>query len=439
MRKVRIRKRSGSWRLIYVPNPEERRELRSFLTVLNEKARKIVGDCVHGFLPGRSAVTGALAHVGKEWTLKIDIKDFFDHVRPEQVQKWLTKEQLKKVFVDGAARAGLPTSPAVANMAASALDQAILRWLDKQGKDLMGQGPDVVYTRYADDLVFSYDNPAWTAHLREYIPRLLSKLGFKAHPGKTSLQWAGAGLRVIYGIGVGPTGIHPLRRVRRRLRAALHQKNVLESQGLQEWCKLRLPRKRSQEGETLRDWEWVRKHWRLPKIDWDKVPQRKVQWLDKDVLLTGDPIYILGCSTLTTGWKSCLCHPSGRYSQAVLSYLYWRGCRVAVWLSDRWAPLGATRRRLLRARAFVYELRNGKMVYGTVYPVGTPIAAELGKILEKQGILSIDGAKQQGLRGKIVGHFPFDVVRYGSPDLIWVKCRATKGPWKGKRVWIAKL
>jgi len=79
------------------------------------------------------------------------------------------------------------------------------------------------------------------------------------------------------------------------------------------------------------------------------------------------------------------------------------------------------------------------MVYGTVYPVGTPIAAELGKILEKQGILSIDGAKQQGLRGKIVGHFPFDVVRYGSPDLKWVKCRATKGPWKGKRVWIAKL
>jgi len=144
MHVVKIPKRDGRFRTIYVPDEEEKKMLRELLPDLNRRAEAAAGETVHGFIPGRSPVSNALRHVGKAYTVTIDLEDFFDTVTEQKLKGKLAGEVLLKVVVDGAARQGLPTSPAVANIAAADMDRAFLRWIEKSGKA-------IVYTRYADD------------------------------------------------------------------------------------------------------------------------------------------------------------------------------------------------------------------------------------------------------------------------------------------------
>lgn len=137
-------KRSGGFRTIYVPCPSRMADLRSLVPDLNAIQRSLCGPWVHGFFPGRSPVTNAKAHVGQAWTLTADLSDFFDSVQKHHLEHYLRPEVLDLVLVDGATRQGLPTSPPCANIAAIAMDAEITsRW------------PELVYTRYADDLTFS--------------------------------------------------------------------------------------------------------------------------------------------------------------------------------------------------------------------------------------------------------------------------------------------
>jgi hypothetical protein len=148
----------------------------------------------------------------------------------------LGNENLKKAcFPDGAARQGLPTSPALANIAARNLDNEILK-LRGSGRF----GKLFVYTRYADDLTFSFDNIYLAETLMKKVPQIVESQGFRINPTKTKLQWAGAGRRMITGVAVDKT-IHVPREIKRRIRAAKHQNNKKQINGLSEWAKLKLP------------------------------------------------------------------------------------------------------------------------------------------------------------------------------------------------------
>ncbi|MCL6557263.1 MAG: reverse transcriptase family protein [Firmicutes bacterium] len=415
MKIIEIRKGSKV-RTIYAPGTEEKAKYRAAVGVLNDKAMKVCDpDVVHGFMPGRSPVTNALRHVGYAYTVSFDLKDFFDTVTPDKVSRLLTKEQKELVFVDGAARQGLPTSPAVANLAASDMDAAILKWVKKSVKQ-------IVYTRYADDLSFSFNDPEIIGRLKSKIPEIVRRCGFKVNEAKTQVQAAVAGRRIICGVAVDGEGIHPTRSVKRRLRAALHQAGkgspeaAKSAKGLAEWCKLKLPQNPEEKRAKLDEQrkyaalDALRRLWKLRKIDLAGAVAEKVipeQDLGDNCYITNDPAYFMGMSTFTTGWTSCMKQNGGEYRKGVMAWLALPGTSVAVFLSSNTMTVHGVTRRKMRARCLVHKLEDGRMAYDKLYGNPEDRLVLAGK-LEAAEMIPVERIP----RGhKIVGHIPVNMSR----------------------------
>lgn len=405
MHTVTIPKKSGGTRTIYVPNRTEKAALRSIAGELTSKARRAdKAGVVHGFTPGRSPVTNAQAHVGHRYTVSFDLADFFESVTPERLVGKLSKAELDAVMVDGAARQGLPTSPAVANLAASDLDKAILKWIERAGKQ-------VVYTRYADDLTFSFDDPALISALRDTIPQIVRRCGFVVNHHKIRVQAAAAGRRIVCGVAVDDAGVHPTRTAKRRLRAAQHQGHVAQAAGLAEWCALRPPRDRSRiSAATLDEMEAVCRAWRLPIPAWYRKLELAPVIPDADLggncAITNDPITMLGMSTWTSGWRSCMAHPSGQYRRGVWVWAGLPGTAIAGKLSNHDMTVAGVTRPRMAARALVHQLRDGRKVFDRFYG-GSEAMADLERQLRAAGWVSIAEARRLGGKdGRVVGNVP---------------------------------
>jgi hypothetical protein len=231
------KRKPGEYRLIYAPTGNHRKALQRIAVRLALAGETMITDehPSHGFELGRSPVSNAMRHTDRQYTLCMDLVDFFDTVRPWMVPE-LGKCTVSLCFVDGAPRQGLPSSPAVANMAACRLDRLIQDWLRNAASG-------AVYTRYADDLAFSFDDVAIGGKLIEAIPVLATACGFKINTRKTRLQCAKAGVRIITGVAVCGE-LRPTRAAKRRLRAAVHRGRELSQHGLREWIRLVPPKLR---------------------------------------------------------------------------------------------------------------------------------------------------------------------------------------------------
>jgi hypothetical protein len=253
MRHFTIPKKNGRVRHIYAPDANEKADLRATLPVLNALSAAHCADCVHGFIRGRNAVTAAMPHIGYAFTLSVDLRDFFDNVSDlsqikadisaipnlRRLFPFLTFDIIEKYV----AKQGLPTSPAVANIAAVPLDDALLEYCRTDG---------IVYTRYADDLSFSHNDKDVLLRLRDQICYIAAQAGFEVNPNKTRLQWGGKDgtwTREIVGVGVNAVALVPLRKSRRKERATKHnldthpcKHNRRILRGIQEWNSLKQAR-----------------------------------------------------------------------------------------------------------------------------------------------------------------------------------------------------
>ena len=227
MRMISVSKGKGKWRIIYSPNAEERSTLAPHVDRLRILQEHLLDDCVHGFRVKRSPIKNALPHLNKDYTLSFDLANFFDsvnewHLRDTIPDFMRTELRLGGVLYMGAPRQGLPTSPFVANIAAVALDRDVRSSLS------LLTTTEVVYTRYADDLSFSWNGDR-SLHewLRKEVKRVVESHRFLLAKGKTHLQSAKAGRRVICGVAVDHE-LHARREARRRLRAATHRVHLIQ-------------------------------------------------------------------------------------------------------------------------------------------------------------------------------------------------------------------
>lgn len=111
---------------------------------------------VHGFVRGRSTLTGASMHVGSEVVLSVDLKNFFGQVSYSRVAAMLETRFDQEIrewvegccFVDDSLPLGLRTSPLLSNLAFDLTDYRIQKLAIDRG---------VNYSRWVDDLSFSGD------------------------------------------------------------------------------------------------------------------------------------------------------------------------------------------------------------------------------------------------------------------------------------------
>ena len=205
MRKVQIAKKSGGERTIYVQDPRSCGKFRAVAALLTTQCQQLApAGVVRGFMPGESPVTNAAAHASAKYVLNMDLADFFDHCDAAKIaaglipldvlhvpDAWLpvgkkasaikaADELAARAVYDGAARQGLSSSPAAANIAALPMDREILDMLP----------PGVTYTRYADDLTFSAPVADLLKIVRQQVPEIAKRQG---RAGSQSHQDADAG------------------------------------------------------------------------------------------------------------------------------------------------------------------------------------------------------------------------------------------------------
>ena len=388
MRIKYIKKRSGKIRTIYSVNEEESRKYRDLLSQIKLSEQML--PAAHGFMPKRSIVTNAKPHVNKKMTISMDLSDFFDSIRPHQVKNKIPEECLNQCFLDdqgnidtvnGAPRQGLPTSPAIANIAAESMDKAILKKL-KKTIDI----PGIVYTRYADDLSISLDSDSQehAQYIIAAVTDIIRRNGFKVNTAKTRIQRDKC-RREVCGIMVDNAGIHISRRQRRKLRAAQHNLEMANKNnkgdnfvkkleykyfGLTEFSKLKEPKtKQDIKIDTklqLNEARIIARRFRL------RAPKKvekfiKEQELDNAVKITNDPVMFYGMSAYTTGWTSCMNILKGSYAKGVAFWQRHPGVSLAYIDSGETMTIEGVKRPRMKARTLLYILENDDLVYDHIY------------------------------------------------------------------------
>lgn len=226
-----IPKAKGGTRRIAAPRGPLRRIQRK---ILDEILAKVPHhDAAHGFIAGRSTVTNAKPHVGAAVVIKTDLKDFFPTVNYRRVAglfrglgyddsvatllaavtTYRPKLADGRVLDPGVLPQGAPTSPALANLACRRLDARLAALATKYG---------AAYTRYADDLTFSFAQLPTVnmGRLFWWIDGICQQEGFTEHAKKRKVLRANTQQRIT-GIVVN-TDVHVPRRDRRAFRAVLH-------------------------------------------------------------------------------------------------------------------------------------------------------------------------------------------------------------------------
>jgi RNA-directed DNA polymerase len=233
-----VPKRSGGMRRLAAPHQSLAAAQRWILREILEKVR--FEEEAHGFVKGRSTVTNARPHVGRDVVMNLDLADFFPSITFPRVRGLFarlgyspavatvlallaTESPRRPVEYDGqrywvavgdrALPQGACTSPALSNMLARTLDRRLRGTCAAAGW---------TYSRYADDLTFSAP-----AGKRDEIGRLMARVrhlvaeeGFALNGKKGRVQRSG-GRQTVTGIVVNAKPSLPREEVR-RLRAILH-------------------------------------------------------------------------------------------------------------------------------------------------------------------------------------------------------------------------
>lgn len=147
-------------------------------------------DAAHGFVPGRSVLTNARPHVAHRFVLNVDLQNFFSSIKSERIQQVLQAspfylanplaDLVTKLCCDSRSLPqGAPTSPMLSNAVCQGLDQSL--------RQLAGRY-NCNYTRYADDITFSSNSPAFNKDFYHQLANVVQSEGFRLNPQKHRLQ-----------------------------------------------------------------------------------------------------------------------------------------------------------------------------------------------------------------------------------------------------------
>lgn len=190
-----VPKKGGGERQIEAPGVE----LKKVLGRLNRYLQSVYyfekSSAAFGFIVGvrndedrRNVLTNAKKHIGRDYLLNIDLRDFFHSVTREMVlniflgKPFNFKRELPGLLADlttfnGRLPMGTPSSPVLSNFACRELDGDLIAF----SKDMLW-----VYTRYADDMSFSSQQPIHDEKANS-VRAIIRNRGFELNPTKVKV------------------------------------------------------------------------------------------------------------------------------------------------------------------------------------------------------------------------------------------------------------
>lgn len=241
-----IPKSSGEPRTITAPRASLKKIQRRILDEILAKLEP--HEAAHGFVRRRSVLSNARPHQGAKLVVKMDLRDFFPSISYKRVtglfQSYGLSEEVaaalaglcthRAVLPDGfvlwpgVLPQGAPTSPALANLLCRRLDARLTGLARRAG---------AAYTRYADDMTFSWREPPAAAPATDpaskrpglgrflwWVEQVCLQEGFVENTAKRRVLRA-SGQQRVTGIVVN-SGLSVPRQARRRFRALLHNCKV---------------------------------------------------------------------------------------------------------------------------------------------------------------------------------------------------------------------
>lgn len=181
-------------------------------------------DVAHGGVKGRSPMTNAENHLGKNLILNIDVRDFFPSVDHKQIAKMFHREfgcgrqttwiLTRLTTIDGQLPQGAPTSTMIANiLLQNPIDTPSTNLASEQCAD---------FTRFVDDITFSGEQ---VTPMINRTARALSKIGLQMWRSNNKLKITPHSHRQeVTGLTVNSLNGPSVSRYKRaRVRAAIHQ------------------------------------------------------------------------------------------------------------------------------------------------------------------------------------------------------------------------
>ncbi len=223
-----VEKKKGGKRDIYAPDDELKKILKKLNYFLQAYYLCVKPNEVHGFVInpaylGRKCniVANASVHTNRKYVLNIDLKDFFSNISAQQVYKIFSShffnysEQISIALTllttyEGKLPTGAPTSPVISNFVCFDLDSNLKQFAEQHA---------LSYTRYADDITFSSDEPI-IKNMISNIIRIIEENNFAVNYKKLRISTSNR-KQTVTGITVNES-VNVDRKLLKKVRAMLY-------------------------------------------------------------------------------------------------------------------------------------------------------------------------------------------------------------------------
>lgn len=246
VKKLYITKRNGDVRVIY--QPSKKLKTIQYWLMINVFKKLAIHESAVAYRDGLSILHNAKIHRNNKYFLKMDFKNFFPSIKWIDLKplliKWhgasevswpLNEEALNFIrmscfYKNDVLPIGYPSSPIISNIVMLSTDVEITKLVSDDE-----EYGNVVYTRYADDIVLSTNKKGACAALLTAISEIVRKTkspNISVNKDKTKIASSSGGSASVTGLRICADGhitIHRKQKDHIRLLLSLYRKEVLDA------------------------------------------------------------------------------------------------------------------------------------------------------------------------------------------------------------------